>query len=149
MRSGQFYDMSRSYSSEESGEVISQAQVVAIHDRELIIHEHMTSLAVRQSPEHDILAEWATSGLNMTMAITRDIAKPATVVDVDHPSGSLDSRFFSVEPAELFHDNSFWSRTRLRFFADWSVSSPMDLGKTLALAIAKADTISILEYFVK
>ena len=110
MRSGQFYDMSRSYSSEESGEVISQAQVVAIHDRELIIHEHMTSLAVRQSPEHDILAEWATSGLNMTMAITRDIAKPAAVVDVDHPSGSLDSRFFSVEPAELFHDNSFWSR---------------------------------------
>ena len=90
--------------------MVSQAQVVAIHDRELIIHEHMTALTVRQSPEHNVLAEWATSGLNMAMAVTRDITKPAAVVDVDHPSGLLDSRLFSVEPAELLHDNSFWSR---------------------------------------
>lgn len=110
MKNGQFYDVSRSYSSEEPGQVVSQAQVVAIHDRELIIHDHMTSLAVRQSPEHNVLAEWATGSLNMAMTITRDVAIPAAVVDVDHPSRPLDSRFFSVEPAELFHDNSFWSR---------------------------------------
>ena len=84
--------MSRSYSSEESGQVVSQAQVVAIHNREIVIHEHMTSLAVRQSPEHNVLAEWATGSLNMTVTITRDVAIPAAVVDVN----KCDFRVFEI-----------------------------------------------------
>ena len=111
-----------------------RAKIVAVHHVPFVTNNDGPSLAVRQSPVDNIFTKWSTGGLDVTVTITRDIAILAAIVDVDHPSRSLDSRFFPVEPAELFHDNSFWSRTRLRFLADWSVSSPMDLGKTLALA---------------
>ena len=111
-----------------------RAKIIAVHHVPFVTNNDGPSLAVRQSPVDNIFTKWSTGGLDVTVTITRDIAILAAIVDVDHPSRSLDSRFFPVEPAELFHDNSFWSRTRLRFLADWSVSSPMDLGKTLALA---------------
>lgn len=42
------------------------------------------------------------------------------------------------------HDNSFWSRARLRFLADWSVSSPMALGETLTFAVQR---LNIYQYW--
>lgn len=122
-----------------------RAKIVAVHHVPFVTNNDGPSLAVRQSPVDNIFTKWSTGGLDVTVTITRDIAILAAIVDVDHPSRSLDSRFFPVEPAELFHDNSFWSRTRLRFLADWSISSPMDLGKTLALAVL----ISIIGLSVK
>ena len=122
-----------------------RAKIVAVHHVPFVTNNDGPSLAVRQSPVDNIFTKWSTGGLDVTVTITRDIAILAAIVDVDHPSRSLDSRFFPVEPAELFHDNSFWSRTRLRFLAKWSVSSPMALGKTLALAVL----ISIIGLSVK
>ena len=116
-----------------------RAKVITVHHVPRIADDNGSSLAVGQSPVDNVFTEWSTSSLDMTVTIAGDVAILTAVVDVDHPSRSLDSRFFPVEPAELFHDNSFWSRARLRFLADWSVSSPMALGKTLAFAIAKAD----------
>ena len=126
-----------------------RAKIVAVHHIPFVTNNDGSSLAVRQSPVDNVFTEWSTSSLDMTVTITRDVAILTTVVDVNHPSRSLDSRFFPVELAKLFHDNSFWSRAENEFSAKWSVSSPLALGETLASAIAKDDTISILEYFVK
>ena len=100
-----------------------RAKIVAVHHVPFVTNNDGSSLAVRQSPVDNVFTEWSTSSLDMTVTITRDVAILTTVVDVDHPSRSLDSRFFPVESAELFHNNSFWSWTRLRLLADWSVSS--------------------------
>ena len=126
-----------------------RAKIVAVHHVPFVTNNDGPSLAVRQSPVDNIFTKWSTGGLDVTVTITRDIAILAAIVDVDHPSRSLDSRFFPVEPAELFHDNSFWSRVRLRFLADWSVSSPMALGKTLVFAMQRLIYISIIEHAVK
>lgn len=114
-----------------------RAKIVAVHHVPFVTNNDGPSLAVRQSPVDNIFTKWSTGGLDVTVTITRDIAILAAIVDVDHPSRSLDSRFFPVEPAELFHDNSFWSRAGNEFSADWSVSSPMALGKTLAFAMQR------------
>lgn len=126
-----------------------RAKIVAVHHVPLVTNNDGSSLAVRQSPVDNVFTEWSTSSLDMTVTITRDVAILTTVVDVDHPSRSLDSRFFPVEPAELFHDNSFWSRAGNEFSADWSVSSPMALGKTLAFAMQRLIYISIIGLSVK
>lgn len=89
-----------------------RAKVIAVHHVPRIADDDGSSLAVRQSPVDDIFAERPTSGLDVTVTITGGITRPTTVVDVDHPSGLLDSCLFPVEPAELLHDNSFWSRAR-------------------------------------
>ena len=126
-----------------------RAKIVAVHHVPFVTNNDGSSLAVRQSPVDNVFTEWSTSSLDMTVTITRDVAILTTVVDVDHPSRSLDSRFFPVEPAELFHDNSFWSRAENEFSAEWSVSSPMALGKTLAFAMQRLIYISIIGLSVK
>ena len=126
-----------------------RAKIVAVHHVPFVANNDGSSLAVRQSPVDNVFTEWSTSSLDMTVTITRDVAILTTVVDVDHPSRSLDSRFFPVEPAELFHDNSFWSRAENEFSADWSVSSPMALGKTLTFAMQRLIYISIIGLSVK
>ena len=126
-----------------------RAKIVAVHHVPFVTNNDGSSLAVRQSPVDNVFTEWSTSSLDMTVTITRDVAILTAVVDVDHPSRSLDSRFFPVEPAELFHDNSFWSRAENEFSADWSVSSPMALGKTLAFAMQRLIYISIIGLSVK
>lgn len=67
-----------------------------------------------KSPIDDEFAERTSLRLHVTVTITGGITRPTTVVDVDHTSGSLDSCLFPVEPAELLHDNSFWSRAESR-----------------------------------
>ena len=114
-----------------------RAKIVAVHHVPFVTNNDGPSLAVRQSPVDNVFTEWSTSSLDMTVTITRDVAILTTVVDVDHSSRSLDSRFFPVEPAELFHNNSFWSRAENEFSAKWGVSSPMALGKTLAFAMQR------------
>ena len=114
-----------------------RAKIVAVHHVPFVTNNDGSSLAVRQSPVDNVFTEWSTSSLDMTVTITRDVAILTTVVDVDHPSRSLDSRFFPVEPAELLHNNSFWSRAENEFSAKWGVSSPMALGKTLAFAVQR------------
>ena len=126
-----------------------RAKIVAVHHVPFVANNDGSSLAVRQSPVDNVFTEWSTSSLDMTVTITRDVAILTTVVDVDHPSRSLDSRFFPVEPAELFHDNSFWSRAENEFSADWSVSSPMALGETPTLAVQRLIYISIIGLSVK
>ena len=87
-----------------------------------VVDDSRTALALRKSPVDDVFAERPTSGLDVTVTITGGITRPTTVVDVDHTSGSLDSCLLPVEPAELFHDNSSWSRAR-NFNSSRSVTS--------------------------
>ena len=79
-----------------------------------VVDDGRTALALRKSPVDNELAERTSLCLHVSVTIAGDITRPTTVVDVDHPSGSLDSCLFPVEPAELLHDNSFWSRAESR-----------------------------------
>ena len=77
-----------------------------------VVDDSSAALALRQSPVDNELAERASLRLHVSVTIAGDIARPTTVVDVDHTSGSLDSCLFPVEPAELLYDNSSWGQAR-------------------------------------
>lgn len=105
-----------------------------------VVDDSSAALALRQSPVDNELAERASLRLHVSVTIAGDITRPTTVIDVDHPSGSLDSCLFPVEPSGGFHIKLLLESGReSQFSAKWSVSSPMALGETPTLADAKAD----------
>ena len=77
-----------------------------------VVDDSRTAFALRKSPVDDEFAERTSLRLHVSVTITGGIARPTTVVDVDHTSGSLDSCLFPVEPAELLYDNSSWGQAR-------------------------------------
>ena len=72
MKSGQFKDMSRSERLLEAAEMV--AEVVAVHGVPRVADDHLTALAVRETPVDDVLAQRTTCGLHvpMTRAIRRE-----------------------------------------------------------------------------
>ena len=115
-----------------------------------VIDDGRTALALRKSPVDDEFAERTSLRLHVSVTIAGDITRPTTVVDVDHPSGSLDSCLFPVEPAELLHDNSFWSRAENRNSLRSGVSQAQWLWvKRRPLRTQRLIYISIIEPAVK
>ena len=95
-----------------------------------------------KSPIDDEFAERTSLRLHVSVTIAGDIARPNTVVDVDHTSGSLDSCLFPVKPSGGFHIKLLLESSReSQFSAKWNVSSLMTLGKTPASTVAKANII--------
>lgn len=68
-----------------------------------VVDDSRTALALRQSPVDNEIAERTSLRLHVSVTIAGDIARPNTVVNVDHTSGLPNLCLFPVKPSGGFH----------------------------------------------
>lgn len=117
-----------------------RAKIVAVHHVPFVTNNDGSSLAVRQSPVDNELAERASLRLHVSVTIARDVNPSATIKDLSSSAGAPNFCRFPVKPSSGFHFVLLLEAGGEKLFsAKWSVSSPIDSGKTPTSAVAKAD----------
>ena len=99
MKSGQFKDMSRSERLLEAAEMV--AEVVAVHGVPRVADDHLTALALGETPEDDVLAQRTSGGFHVSVTVTRNISPATAVVHVDGAAGAFHPCFLTVEPGHF------------------------------------------------
>ncbi len=85
------------------------AEVVAVHGVPRVADDHLTTLAVRQTPVDDVLAQRTTRSTNVSVSVT--IGRQESSVEDDDLSGIPDHlRLLTIEPGHfiLFSLESSW-----------------------------------------
>ena len=117
-----------------------RAKIVAVHHVPFVTNNDGSSLALRQSPVDNELAERSSLRLHVSVTIAGDIAPSATVEDLSSSARAPNLCRFPVKPSGGFHFVLLLESGGEKLFsAKWGVSSPIDSGKTPTSAVAKAD----------
>lgn len=128
-----------------------RAKVIAVHHVPCIADDDGSSLAVRQSPVDDVFAERPTSGLDVTVTITRNITPSATVEDLSSSARAPNLCRFPVKPSGGFHIKLLLESSRERILCEVERLKPDSSRQNANLCwLQKLIYISsILESFVK